>query len=125
MRRHILLTSISILYFAAFAPADTLSQMRLAFQAPLSAFQISDVKKDDKPAKAISPADAARKVGEKVTVEMTVASTGGRGNRLFLNSEKNFRDGKNFAIVLDMKKAGDKFKEKKIDDPSKHFEGKV
>src|SRR5258707_14700975 len=44
----------------------------------------------------IAPAEAAKKVGEKVTVEMAVASTGGRGKRVFLNSEKSFRDGKNF-----------------------------
>jgi DNA/RNA endonuclease YhcR with UshA esterase domain len=73
----------------------------------------------------IAPAEAAKKVGEKVTVEMAVASTGGRGKRVFLNSEKSFRDGKNFTIMLDLDKAGDRFKEAKIDDPAKHYAGKT
>ena|SRR6266481_6168470 len=80
--------------------------------------------KPDAPA-AITPAEAAKKVNEKVTVELTVNSTGGRGKRVFLNSEKNFRDGKNFTILLDLAKAGDKFKEAKIDDPAKYYSGKT
>ena len=86
--------------------------------------------KDAKPGKpvsagAISTADAAKKINEKVTVELTVQATGGRGNRLFLNSEKNFRDAKNFTIVLDMPKAGEKFKAMKIDEPLKYYTGKT
>jgi hypothetical protein len=34
---------------------------------------------DDPPAKPITPAEAAKKVNEKVTVEMEVRSTGGKG----------------------------------------------
>jgi alkaline phosphatase D len=47
----------------------------------------------------MSPAEAARKVGEKVTVQFTVASTGGNVN-LYLNSEKDFKSKDNFAVVL-------------------------
>jgi alkaline phosphatase D len=47
----------------------------------------------------ISPADAAKKVGQKVTVQYTVLSTGGQAN-LYLNSDKNFRAKENFAVVL-------------------------
>ena len=82
---------------------------------------------DDKPAQpaVISPAAAAKKVNEKVVLEMTVNSTGGRGKRIFLNSEKNYRDGKNFTIMLDLDKAGDRFEKAKIDDPAKYYNGKV
>jgi len=51
------------------------------------------------PAGAIAPADAAKKVGEKVTVQYTVLSAGGTTN-LYLNSDKNFRAKDNFAVVL-------------------------
>jgi alkaline phosphatase D len=54
------------------------------------------------PAGVLSPAEAAKKPGEKVTVQFTVASTGGQAN-LYLNSEKDFRSKDNFAIVLPAK----------------------
>lgn len=47
----------------------------------------------------LSPAQAGKKVGEKVTVQFTVASTGGQAN-LYLNSDKDFRSKENFAVVL-------------------------
>ncbi len=47
----------------------------------------------------LSPAQAAKKVGEKVTVQFAVASTGGQAN-LYLNSDKDFRSKENFAVVL-------------------------
>ena len=78
-----------------------------------------------KDAKPLTPVEAAKKVNEKVTVELTVNSTGGRGKRIFLNSEKNYRDGKNFTILLDLAKAGDRFEKAKIDDPAKHYTGKL
>lgn len=51
------------------------------------------------PEGVISPADAAKKVGEKVTVQYTVASVGGKAN-LYLNTNKDFRAKDNFAVVL-------------------------
>ncbi|HVL11390.1 MAG TPA: alkaline phosphatase D family protein [Gemmata sp.] len=47
----------------------------------------------------LAPADAAKKVGEKVTVQLVVASVGGQTN-LYLNSEKDFRAKGNFTVVL-------------------------
>lgn len=47
----------------------------------------------------LTPAEAAKKVGEKVTVQFAVASVGGKAN-LYLNSEKDFRAKENFAVVL-------------------------
>ena len=48
----------------------------------------------------LTPAEAAKKKeGEKVTVQFTVASVGGKAN-LYLNTEKDFRAKDNFAVVL-------------------------
>jgi alkaline phosphatase D len=51
------------------------------------------------PEGVLTPAEAARKAGEKVTVQYAVASVGGQTN-LYLNSEKDFRSKDNFAVVL-------------------------
>lgn len=62
-----------------------------------------DPKSEFKPREgAISPAEALTKKGEKVVVEFRVLSTGMTkdGSRMFLNSEKNFRDKENLTIVL-------------------------
>jgi alkaline phosphatase D len=101
----------------------------LAFQhkVPLSALQPKGLKAAQPVGPgAISTAEAAKKIGEKVTVELTVNSTGGNvKKRLFLNSEKNFRSKENFTIVLDMAAAGEKFTAAKVDDPAKHYGGKT
>ena len=53
---------------------------------------------------AITPTQALKKVGEKVTVEMRVQAVGGTPQkRLYLNSRKNFKDEENFTIVLQPK----------------------
>jgi DNA/RNA endonuclease YhcR with UshA esterase domain len=75
---------------------------------------------DDKP---LTPAEAAKKVNEKVTVEMEVKSTGGTTAR-FLNSETDFKDDKNFTVFIP-KEALEKFAKVKIEDPAKHFKGKT
>ena len=81
---------------------------------------------DDKDAKPITPDEAAKRVGEKCTVEMEVKSTGkGReGSVVFLNSEEDYKDKKNFTVYLD-RDALEKFKKAKIDDPADHFKGKT
>jgi alkaline phosphatase D len=73
------------------------------------------------PAGVLTPAEAAKKVGETVTVQYAVASTGGQTN-LYLNSEKDYRSKDNFAVVLTPKgktgkwetAAGDTFKGKTV-----------
>jgi alkaline phosphatase D len=50
----------------------------------------------------LSPADAAKKAGEKVTVQYAVKSVGGKVN-LYINSLADFRAKDNFAVVLPMK----------------------
>ena len=74
-------------------------------------------------AEPITPAEAAKMVGEEVTVAMTVESSALREGRCFLNSEANFRSDDNFTLFIDHA-AMAKFKEAGIDDPSSHFRGK-
>jgi DNA/RNA endonuclease YhcR with UshA esterase domain len=78
---------------------------------------------DDKQAKPITPAEAAKKVNEKVTVEMEVKSTGGNTAR-FLNSEKDFKDEKNFTVFIP-ESSMEKFKKAKIDEPKTYYDGKT
>jgi DNA/RNA endonuclease YhcR with UshA esterase domain len=81
------------------------------------------IRADDASAKPITPAEAAKKVGEKVTMEMEVKSLGGRGP-YFLNSEADYKDAKNFTVFIPTD-AVEKFKKANIDDPSSHFKGKT
>ena len=62
-----------------------------------------------------------KKVGETVTLEMEVKRTGGAGDLIFLNSLDDFRDKKNFTVVL-TKAYQDK--EKDIKNPRQYFRGK-
>jgi DNA/RNA endonuclease YhcR with UshA esterase domain len=75
--------------------------------------------------KAVTLKEAAKKVGEKCTVELSVKSTGKGGSGvIFLNSSANYQDDDNFTIFLP-KEAVAKFKEEKIEDVPAHFKGKT
>lgn len=76
---------------------------------------------DDAP--PLTTAEAAKQLDKSVTVQMEVKSASVRGEVGFLNSEKNHKDEKNFTIFLGSKTLT-KFKDAKIDDPAKHFQGK-
>ncbi len=78
---------------------------------------------DDAPAKPLTPVEAAKKVNEKVTVEMVVQSTGGRSNR-YLNSQEDYKAADNFTIFIAKEMLG-KFKDAKIDDPAVYYKGKT
>lgn len=54
------------------------------------------------PAGVLSPADAAKKAGEKVTVQFAVKSVGGKAT-LYLNSQADFRAKDNFTVMLPAK----------------------
>lgn len=75
---------------------------------------------DDPP---ITPAEAAKKVNEKVLVEMEVKSTGGKNNH-YLNSEKDFNSDKNFTIFIS-KDHLEKFKKAGVENPSTYYKDKL
>jgi hypothetical protein len=80
--------------------------------------------KEDKP---LSPAEAIKIVDKEVTVQLVVRSSknalAGR-HEIYLDSEEDFRDEKNLAVVITEDGAG-KFKEAGIDDPAEHFRAKT
>jgi hypothetical protein len=89
--------------------------------APLG---LGEAPKQDKP---LSPAEAIKRVNEKVVVEMLVKATKNRLEKrkeIYLDSEEDFRDPKNLGIVINVAGAA-KFKEAGIDDPAVHFKGKT
>lgn len=71
----------------------------------------------------LTPAEAAKKIDQQVTVEFEVRSTGGGRNR-YLNSEPDFSSAKNFTIFIPQI-ALPKFAEAKIAMPDEHYYGKV
>ena len=78
------------------------------------------------PDKPLSPAEARKKVGESATVEMTVRAAKDRLEKrgeIYLDSEEDFRDERNFAVVI-TKAGAAKLKEAGIADPAEHFRGK-
>ena len=80
--------------------------------------------KEEKP---LAPADAIKKVNEEVVVEMLVKASKNRLEKrkeIYLDSETDFRDPKNLAIVINVTGA-EKFKEAGIDDPAVHFKDKT
>jgi hypothetical protein len=94
----------------------------LAFLAPLAIAGADD----DKKAAAVVPADKAKEhIDQECTVEMTVRSSKNAAPRreYYLDSEEDFRDEKNFAVVISYDHA-DLFKKAGIDDPSEHYKGK-
>jgi hypothetical protein len=55
---------------------------------------------EDRP---LAPVEARKKVGEKITVEMTVRAAKDRLEKrgeIYLDAEPDFRDEKNFAVVI-------------------------
>jgi DNA/RNA endonuclease YhcR with UshA esterase domain len=71
----------------------------------------------------LTPAEAAKRVNEKVVMQMEVKSTGGDNNR-YLNSEEDYKDAKNFTIFIS-KNDLLKFKNAGIEKPEVHFKGKL
>jgi hypothetical protein len=74
----------------------------------------------------LSPLEAVSRVNEHVAVEMLVkaAKNCQRCSLMFLDSEEDHHDPKNFAVAVTETGKG-KFKEAKIDDPAGHFKGKT
>jgi DNA/RNA endonuclease YhcR with UshA esterase domain len=77
--------------------------------------------------KPLSPVEARKRVNEEITVEMFVRASKNRLERhkeIYLDSEVNFRDKKNFAVVINAAGAA-KFKKAGIDEPAGYFKGKT
>jgi hypothetical protein len=73
------------------------------------------------------PVEARKEIGNKITVEMKVQSAKDRLEKhkeIYLDAEENFKDPKNFAVVITRAGAA-KFREAGIDSPADHFRGKV
>jgi DNA/RNA endonuclease YhcR with UshA esterase domain len=98
--------------------------MRLRMFAILVALLWSPVAFAKDAPKPITPAEAAKKVNQQVTLRMEVKSAALRNGVCFLNSEKNFKDEKNFTLFIG-KEALAKFKKARIEDPAAHFKGKT
>src|SRR5437879_8706920 len=77
-------------------------------------------------AKPLPPVEARKQLGKTVTVEMTVKAAKDRLEKrgeIYLDAEEDFRDEKNFAVVI-TKAGAASLKEAGIDDPAEHFRGK-
>lgn len=96
--------------------------MRLLFVLACLLFIPAFVPAEETP-KPLTPAEAATKVKEKVTVQMQVKSTGGREN-CYLNSEEDFKSDANFTIFLS-KDAKEKFKKAGIENPVEYYKLKT
>ena len=74
-------------------------------------------------AKPLPPVEARKQVGKTITVEMTVRGAKDRLEKrgeIYLDAEPDFKDEKNFAVVITRAGAAS-LKEKGIDDPAAHF----
>jgi DNA/RNA endonuclease YhcR with UshA esterase domain len=82
---------------------------------------------DPKASEKVVPAAEARgKIGQECTVEMVVKASKNAAPRrtYFLDSEEDFRDDKNFAVVISYDDAA-KFHAVGIEDPAEHYKGKT
>jgi DNA/RNA endonuclease YhcR with UshA esterase domain len=77
----------------------------------------------DPKADVIGPTEAAKKVDEKVVLEMVVKSTGGRTNT-YINSEEDFQAAANFTVFI-AKDVKPKFQKAGIENPAEYFKGKT
>jgi len=76
--------------------------------------------------KPLTPVEARKKVGEKITVEMTVRGAKDRLEKrgeIYFDAETDFRDEKNFAVVI-TKAGAASLKEAGIANPVEHFKDK-
>jgi DNA/RNA endonuclease YhcR with UshA esterase domain len=77
--------------------------------------------------KPLSPVEARNQKDKKITVQMEVKSAKNaleKRGEIYLDSEENFRDDKNFAVVI-TRKGAMSLNAAGIDDPAGHFRGKT
>jgi DNA/RNA endonuclease YhcR with UshA esterase domain len=77
--------------------------------------------------KALGPIEARKQIGKEITVRMEVKTAKDRLEKrgeIYLDAEEDFKDEKNFAVVITRKGAAS-LKEAGIADPADHFNGKT
>jgi hypothetical protein len=77
--------------------------------------------------KPLAPVEARKQVGKEITVEMEVKAAKNaleKRGEIYLDSEENFRDEKNFAVVI-TKKGAESLNAAGIDNPADHYRGKT
>ena len=77
--------------------------------------------------KPLGPVEARKQVGKEVTVKMEVKTAKDRLEKrgeIYLDAEEDFKDEKNFAVVIS-KKGAASLKDAGIADPADHFKGKT
>jgi DNA/RNA endonuclease YhcR with UshA esterase domain len=74
----------------------------------------------------LSPAEAANRVNEHVTVQMLVRAAKNCGHcaQIFLDSEEDHHNPNNFAVAI-TETGKVRFVEMRIADPADHFKGRV
>jgi DNA/RNA endonuclease YhcR with UshA esterase domain len=74
----------------------------------------------------LTPLEAANRINEQVTVEMTVraAKNCPHCSQIFLDSEEDHHDPNNLAVAVTETGAA-RFKGVRIDNPARHFQGKT
>lgn len=78
-------------------------------------------------AKPLGPVEARKEVGKEITVKMEVKTAKDRLEKrgeIYLDAEPDFKDEKNFAVVI-TKKGAASLKDAGITDPADHYNGKT
>jgi hypothetical protein len=91
--------------------------------ATFATFVCAAIAAEDKP---LTPIEARKKIGEMITVEMTVQAAKDRLEKrgeIYLDAELDFKDEKNFAVVI-TKMGAQSLKDAGIDNPAEHFKDK-
>jgi acetyl esterase/lipase len=96
--------------------------MRIVFVCLLAVLTLRGASAQEAAA-PLTPAAAAKKIDEQVTVEFKVRSTGGGRNR-YLNSEGDFSSANNFTIFIP-ETARPKFAAAGVAEPDEYFYGKT
>ena len=77
--------------------------------------------------KPLAPVEARKQIGKEITIEMEVKAAKNRleqRGEIYLDSEEDFRNEKNFAVVIS-KKGAESLKAAGIDEPASHYKGKT
>jgi len=77
--------------------------------------------------KPLTPVEARKQIGKEITVKMEVKTTKDRLEKrgeIYLDAEEDFKDEKNFAVVI-TKKGAASLKEAGIAEAADHYKGKT